>query len=121
MKRFFRFCVVGGGGFVVDSLVYLLVSIFATPLISRLVSFSAAVFFTYVFNRFFTFESKDKACATEFAKYYANMILGGAINIATFYVAINALDAHPVIGIALGSIAGLFVNFMTSRSLLTES
>lgn len=121
MRRFIRFCIVGGGGFVVDSLVYLFVNIFASPLISRLVSFSAAVFFTYAFNRLFTFESKNNANVTEFAKYYANMVLGGAINIATFYVAINDLDAHPVIGIALGSIAGLFVNFMTSRCLLTKA
>ncbi len=119
-----RFCIVGGGGFVVDSLIYLFVNIIAPPLISRLVSFSAAVFFTYVFNRFFTFESKDKASATEFARYYANMVLGGAINIATFYFAITVSDfiyAHPVIGIALGSIAGLFVNFLTSRILLTKT
>lgn len=123
MGRFIRFCIVGGGGFVVDSIVYLLVSAFLSPLVSRLASFSSAVFFTYVLNRVFTFKSQGVMSVTEFARYYANMVIGGIVNITTFCVAIKASEtiySHPVIGIALGSIAGLFVNFMTSRILFCK-
>lgn len=123
MKRFLKFCVVGGGGFVVDSAVYLAASLAAGPLASRFVSFTAAVVFTYVFNRWFTFENPRKATAAEFAKYYASMVLGGAVNIGVFYAALTLsplVVAFPVAGIALGSVAGLVVNFLTSRMLLSR-
>ena len=80
MKRFLKFCVVGGGGFVVDSAVYLVASLAVGPLASRLASFTAAVVFTYVFNRWFTFEKYSQITLLEFAKYYASMVFGGVIN-----------------------------------------
>ena len=123
MKRFLKFCVVGGGGFVVDSAVYLGASLAAGPLASRFTSFTAAVVFTYVFNRWFTFENPRKASVVEFAKYYASMVLGGAVNIGIFYAAVTLsplVAKFPVAGIALGSVAGLVVNFLTSRMLLSS-
>ena len=124
MKRFLKFCVVGGGGFVVDSVFYLAVSYASEPLMSRLVSFTAAVVFTYVFNRWFTFEKCSKATALESVKYYVNMVLGGVVNIGVFYAAVTFSPwavSYPVAGIALGSIAGLVVNFLTSRMLFKKN
>jgi len=123
MKRFLKFCVVGGGGFVVDSAVYLGASLAAGPLASRFTSFTAAVVFTYVFNRWFTFENPRKASVAEFTKYYASMVLGGAVNIGIFYAAVtlsSLVAKFPVAGIALGSVAGLVVNFLTSRMLFSQ-
>ena len=86
----------------------------------RFLSFSAAVLFTYVLNRRLTFRVTNRAHASEFCRYYANMVLGGAVNIGVFYAAFVVspfVKTYPVAGIALGSIAGLIVNFLTSRVL----
>lgn len=120
MTRFFLFCVVGTGGFLVDSGVFLVVALFFPALLSRILSFSAAVLFTYFLNRRLTFQVRKRACSSEFIHYYANMVLGGAVNIAVFYgtyVLTPLVKTHPIVGIALGSIAGLVVNFLTSRIL----
>ena len=115
MMRFFLFCAVGTGGFLVDSGVFIAAATLFPTLLSRFLSFSAAVLFTYVLNRRLTFRVTNRAHASEFCRYYANMVLGGAVNAA--FVVSPFVKTYPVAGIALGSIAGLIVNFLTSRVL----
>ena len=58
-NSFFRFCLVGGVGFVADAIV-LLTLIYGFrlhPLLSRIGSFSIAVALTFQLNRFWTFGS----------------------------------------------------------------
>lgn len=124
MNRFLKFCVVGSAGFLVDSVVYYIVAIILPPLPSRLLSFSSAVFFTYYFNRSFTFEKKTSMSVSEFSKYYGAMVLGGAVNIGSFWISMqlfSTVENYPILGIAIGSIAGLIVNFITSKMLLCGS
>lgn len=118
MNRFIRFCIVGGAGFLVDSGVYYLAAIVFPVLLSRLLSFSSAVLFTYYFNRCFTFKKQSAMTLAEFLKYYSAMVLGGAVNIVSFLLSMQLLpkiNDYPIIGIAIGSIAGLIVNFITSK------
>ena len=122
MNYFLKFAVVGGFGFVVDSLCYLIFSNFLPIVLSRLLSFSLAVVFTYLFNKIYTFNARG-VTISEFFRYYVNMIFGGFVNLVFFYASISMIDfvsKYPVIGIALGSVAGMFVNFMTSRVLLLK-
>ena len=124
MMRFFLFCAVGTGGFLVDSGVFIAAATLFPTLLSRFLSFSAAVLFTYVLNRRLTFHVTDRAHASEFCRYYANMVLGGAVNIGVFYVAFVLapfVKTYPIAGIALGSIAGLIVNFLTSKLLFQKN
>ena len=47
--------------------------------------------------------------------------MGGVVNYATYAIAVATWDfarAHPVIGVAAGSVAGLAVNFHLSRRLV---
>lgn len=123
MIQFFKFTVVGTGGFLVDSLVYWFFNLALSPLPTRLISFSSAVLFTYVFNRRFTFNLKSQQNLREFAIYFANMVLGGLVNISVFMLLITYVPIvinWPIIGIACGSIAGLFVNFLTSKILFSK-
>ena len=46
------------------------------------------------------------------------MIVGGLLNYITFILSMNTFDMvklYPIIGIALGSIVGMFINFILSR------
>ena len=121
MNRFLKFCVVGAAGFLVDTAVYYLAAIVFPVLLSRILSFSSAVFFTYYFNRSFTFEKRTAMSIAEFLKYYSAMVLGGAVNVGSFWVLMqlsSVVRSYPILGIAFGSVAGLSVNFVTSKMLL---
>ena len=51
------------------------------------------------------------------------MVIGGVVNYGTYALAVALLEPvrqHPVIGVALGSIAGMAINFWTSKTMVFE-
>lgn len=123
MRQFLLFAVSGTLGFVVDSAtLYLLMGILGLYL-ARVASFLAAVFFTWIFNRSLTFRNQRSGYSrsSEFGVYLALMAAGGSVNYLVFSMLVffvPLVHAEPVIGVAAGSIAGLFVNWMTSKYFL---
>lgn len=120
IKRFMYFCVSGTFGFLIDSVTYYFLSTLFNFYIARFVSFFAAVIFTWLFNRSITFNDKkfQGSLAKEFIYYFSSMSIGGAANYLSFigmmeYVAV--VKDYPVIGIAIGSVVGLAINFTLSK------
>lgn len=118
-RKLVRFCAVGAAGFGVDAgLLQILVQVGGlNPFVARLASFLAAATFTWWLNRHFTFSTANKAVGLEWMRYMVAMVLGGAVNYATFAIALLLMPLamrQPWIGVALGSLAGLTVNFYTS-------
>jgi putative flippase GtrA len=130
--QFLRFGIVGGIGFLVDAgLLRLLLTAGLSPYSGRVVSFLAAVTTTWILNRSFTFRRDAAAAghaapghpAGEWLAYLGLMLIGGAVNYGTYAVALQISDlvrAHPEIGVALGSIAGMLVNFWTAKTMIFE-
>lgn len=121
MRQFTLFCVAGGIGFLVDAgVVQLLVAHFRfDPYLSRCFSFLCALTATWLFNRRITFTTRrEESVWREWLRYFTAMLGGFAVNYATYAALVYALPvvrAWPVLGVAAGSIAGLFVNFLSSR------
>lgn len=123
MNKFLKFSTVGVGGFIVDSAIFMLMSLLFGALVSRVLSFMSAVYFTYMFNRSFTFESQNTVSIKEFFIYFSNMIFGGIVNISVFWLLVNEnslVAQYPIIGIGFGSVAGLAVNFFSSTILFSN-
>ena len=93
----------------------------------RVLSFWAAASLTWALNRRFTFESRaaDRAgtLISEYLRYLALMLGGAAINYGAYVVVLNWLHAPwaPAFGVAVGSVAGLFINFLSARYLVFGS
>ncbi len=124
--QFLRFFVVGLGGFLVDVGVLLLANPTLGPYWGRLLSFTIAVLFTWLFNRRFTFErtQKQHGPITEFTQYFLAMSLGGAANYlvyATLVFYIDFVMQWPVIGVAVGSAVGLGINFVLAKNWVFRS
>ena len=123
MTRFLRFCVVGGAAFFVDAGVLMALTSGAgfDPYLARVVSFLAAASFTWWLNRRYTFEVEHRPTGSEWAGYVGLMVIGAAVNYGTYAAAITwwpLAREHLWVGVALGSIAGLGINFLTSSRLV---
>jgi len=121
--RFALFALIGTLGFVVDVAV-----LYATaPLLGwyagRVVSFLAAATATWQLNRRWTFA--DAAPASRqglrpYLRYLGSMLAGATLNYAVYAATLYlAPFAHAAaLGVALGSIAGLALNFLAARFLV---
>lgn len=118
---FVRFLIVGALGFVVDVAVLFL----AAPSIgwygARAMSFWAAASFTWLLNRSYTFTKTPTATKhpvwAEYVRYLVSMLAGGAVNYGVYAMALLTSPERiaPLIGVALGSAAGLIVNYLSAR------
>ncbi len=123
-RQFLVFCAIGTLGFLVDVTVLYALAPLLGWLAGRIVSFLAAATATWWFNRRFTFaEGAAKGggpAAAQYARYLVSMLGGAAVNYGA-YAATLLLVAHPhapALGVALGSIAGLGINFLSARFLV---
>lgn len=121
LSQLFRFGVVGVAGFLVDAGV-LTVAIAAGlgPWIGRIVSYLAAASTTFALNRAWTFRGRAAAggIGTQWARFVTLNLGGFALNYATYAALIATVPlvaAHPVLGVAAGSVVGMGANFFLSR------
>ncbi len=123
-RQFLRFCIVGTIGFVVDagSLYLIMATTGAGPYLARLFSFMMAASATWILNRTYTFQvSRREPILLEWLRYLGYASVGGTINYGAYafsLLSFEAARAHPVIGVAVGSVAGLAFNFLATRYLV---
>jgi putative flippase GtrA len=118
--QFLRFGISGGIGFVVDvAVLYLALAAGANFYWGRGISFLCAVFATWQINRNFAFKpSGSMSLWQEWGRYLLAMLGGGIINYLASAVAVALLPPGPMapmIGVAIGSIAGMSINFISSK------
>lgn len=120
-SQFARFTIVGIIGFLVDSsvLYFCLHGLGFSVYGGRLVSYFMAATSTWYLNRKFTFTCSNGLAPThQWARFVVTNGLGGFINFGIYSVIVtfwSALSFMPLLGVAVGSIAGLGFNFTASR------
>jgi putative flippase GtrA len=124
--QFLRFSAVGAAGFLVDAgVLYLMIfGVGLGPWLARLPSFLAASAFTWFVNRIWTYKGPQAGgMAGQWLRFVSANALGGAVNYTVYALLIldETIRAHPLPAVALGSLAGLAVNFTLSRRFVFRS
>ncbi|RYD15398.1 MAG: GtrA family protein [Lysobacteraceae bacterium] len=120
-RQILLFAISGVIGFVVDAgIVQVLVREFgANPYGARVLSFLAAATTTWGFNRRYTFAGHGGASRRrELARYLVAMAFGFALNYGAYALCVATwplVRSWPAIGVAVGSVAGAVVNFLSSK------
>lgn len=117
--QFLRFGTVGAAGFVVDTaVVYSLrgaIGIYAAGAAAYVVAAS----FTWLFNRLWAFRNASRGAAhRQWMMFLATQSAGFVINRGVFAALVTFNDvcaAYPVLAIAAGMAAGMFLNFAAAR------
>lgn len=121
-REFLSFVVVGALGFGVDLGVLYLVAPTLGWYGGRVVSFIAAATATWALNRRYTFADRRSGAsiAREYLRYLLTMLAGALVNYVAYVLTLHWLGGPlaPALGVALGSGAGLVVNFLTARHLV---
>lgn len=121
MKQFLKFGIVGIVGFLVDAIILLvLVYIFLFDIsLSRILSFLMAVFVTWLLNRNFTFNKKDKySKKKEYSYYLTIQSVGALLNYIVFIILVKNFlffEEYLIVPLAIASIIAMFFNFFALR------
>ena len=120
-SQFIRFLIVGSIGFIVDTAV-LYIGLYMIGLnhfTGRLFSYMIAATATWYLHRKFTFSESDTAKPLkQWGHFLIANGIGGLINFGIYSAVVTYGKEHfltPLVGIFLGSIAGLAFNFVISR------
>ena len=119
-RELFIFGIVGVIGFVVDTGVLYLFKPTLGLYAGRLVSFFCAVVATWLLNRQFTFRLRESGVtlSREFGRYFVSMLGGGTVNYTCYALLVYfvvAVAEQPVWGVAVGSLAGMLVNYLLAK------
>lgn len=123
IRQVIFFALAGVIGLLVDIAVLYALREAVGPFYGRGASFFAAVVATWLVNRSLTFRGRRSGMSRtgEFAVYFALMLVGGAVNYGTYTVLVlgsSLVSRHLFLGVVAGSLAGMVVNFLTSRFLV---
>lgn len=115
-----RFAAAGILGLVVDvAVLYGAIALGLGWFSGRAISFLAAVWSTWQFNRRFTFaRSEQLGIWEEWWRYLSAMLVGGVVNYAAYSAVVLALPGVPLlpmVAVAIGSLSGLAVNFVSAK------
>ena len=117
-SRFIIFALVGTAGFLVDAGILQILSrmVGLEVHVARVVSFLVASGTTWRLNRRFTFGSgrSDGHQFLEWLRYLWSSAAGGLVNYGAFAAVIavaGGRGTYPVLGVAVGSVAGMCVNY----------
>jgi putative flippase GtrA len=122
--EFFRFGLVGTGGFLIDSAtLQAALHLLGLGLYSgRVVSFAVAVTFTWYCNRRFTFRRHGGlSWRVEWPRFVLLMLPGAAVNYGVYAALITFVHlaaAHPTLAVAAGAISAMLLNFAVARRLV---
>ncbi len=116
-----RFGAAGVAGLLVDLAVLFVLAPLLGWYVGRAVSFLAAASTTWWFNRRFTFTTTAARPAMpvwhEYTRYIGSMLGGAAANYTVYVLALHFVAAPwaPALGVMLGSLAGMSLNFVAAR------
>lgn len=121
--EFLRFGVVGTIGFVVDTAVlYGALALGGGLYLGRAISYVTAATTTWLLNRVWTFRGRGGGPVhRQWALFLVVNLVGFALNYGTYALLVSLVPgvaAQPILGVAAGSIAGMFANFALSRRLV---
>ncbi|MCX8996185.1 GtrA family protein [Rhizobiaceae bacterium BDR2-2] len=115
MKRIARFAIVGGGGFLVDALVLSALLHFtpADPFLARIAAIAAAMSFTFVLNRSYTFGRSNRRMLSESIRYGTVGTVTALFNYG-FYAAllIGLPGLQPLAALVFASAAAMGLSFV---------
>jgi putative flippase GtrA len=124
LAQFIRFGVTGVIGFAVDvGVLYAALALGCGPWAGRVLSFLAAVVATWRINRRYTFTPSGSQWS-EWWRYLGAMTGGALLNLGAYTLTMWLLPPAPwlpALGVAVGSLAGMLLNFLSAKFFVFKS
>lgn len=116
-KQLFRFGIVGGLAFLIDSgVLFVLTEYFNIYyLVSSVISFIVSLIFNYILSIFWVFDVKKKQTIKEISLFVVLSVIGLGINQLVMYVGADILHIYYMICKVVSTFIVMVYNFITRK------
>lgn len=115
---FFRFLCVGGIGFIIDiAITHLLITLKVDPWVARIPAIFFAMLFTWLANRYFTYEFKNNRTVSEALRYASVSLVVSIFNYA-IYVYLVHIGMQPVVAVTIATFCQAILSFNLYRRIV---
>lgn len=111
MKKLIRFGIIGGCTTLIDWCIYWFLSRKVDVTVAKITSMLLASVFSYVFNKFWTFENSDKNHGKYLWKYYITYVINITIN-TTINTVIYKITERKFWALLIATGGATMVNFL---------
>lgn len=115
--QLFRFGVVGGLAFLIDSGVLFLLTEYLGVyyLISSVISFVVSLIFNYILSIFWVFDVKRKQTIKEIVIFVVLSVIGLLVNQAVMYLGVDIFSIHYMLCKIISTLIVMIYNFATRK------
>lgn len=122
LRQFLKFGAIGMFGFVADSTIVTIADAFVGPYVAGLISYAIVVSINWQLNRIWTFrDHAHDAPHRQWARFFAANVVGFVLNRGTYFALVATVPAcrdNLVLPVAAGALAGMFMNFHLTRTVV---
>ncbi|HET6785393.1 MAG TPA: GtrA family protein [Erysipelotrichaceae bacterium] len=123
IAQLMKFVVVGGLSFVLDFIIYYVLTNFFSVyyLVAGFFSFSLSLIFNYLMSMKFVFKSKDDLKKThEFAIFVVLSVMGLGLNLLSLYILVDVFKMNDLIAKVFVAGIVMIFNFVTRKIFLEQ-
>lgn len=123
IAQLMKFVVVGGLSFVLDFIIYYVLTNFFSVyyLVAGFFSFSLSLIFNYLMSMKFVFKSKDDLKKThEFAIFVVLSVMGLGLNLLSLYILVDIFKMNDLIAKVFVAGIVMIFNFVTRKIFLEQ-
>jgi putative flippase GtrA len=115
--QLFKFGVVGGTGYVVNLIVFALLTetLGIHHIIAAVLSFAVAVLNNFLLNRHWTFQATEAHAGFQAARFFAVSVLGLGVNIVLLYLLVDVASAPELPAQAVAVAGAMPFNFLGNK------
>jgi len=117
IKQFIKFGIVGVSGTIIDWAFYFIFNRWFNIyyLISKTLSFILAALNNYIWNRVWTFKSKEKNVLGEFIKFFIVSLVGLGLNVIIMFIIVSKFHLKDIYGLAIATASVMLWNFFANK------
>lgn len=115
----FKFILVGGCSTGIDYIMYILLSLKLPITASKGISMIVASIFSYVINKIFTFENKDKTNMGYLIRFYFVFIINLGTNLVVNYL-VYQNTGYKSFAFVLATLCGMIINYSGQKFFVFE-
>lgn len=112
-----KFLIVGGCSTGIDFVIYMLLSMRISITISKGISMLSSSVFSYIVNKQFTFENKERTNTGRLVRFYLVFLTNLGVNISVNYL-LHIATGNKLFAYMLATVFGMTVNYLGQRFLV---